>query len=122
MARGVRVRLKTSRFAVLTRQRRLTQGTDTGAELLAAARALLGAAGHTGPFRLVGMAAYDLVAGDAPRQSDLFADGSQRNLESTIDALAERFGDGALVRARDLGSGDTVAERRGSADNGVASH
>lgn len=107
-AGGVRLRLKTSRFALLARQRRLPRAADTAAELLAAARALLDEVDQPGPFRLVGMAVYDLAAEAAPRQLDLFANGARRRLEATIDALAERFGAGAVVRARDLRHQGTV--------------
>jgi len=108
VARGVRVRLKTNRFEMLTRQRKLRRPVDLGAELSAVGRSLLDRFDHRGPFRLVGMAAFDLAERDGCRQLDLFEDGAGRRLETAIDELAARFGGGALVRARDLADWGTV--------------
>jgi DNA polymerase-4 len=104
VASGVRVKLKTSGFQILTRQHRLTRPTDVADDLYAVAVGLLAEFGHAGPFRLVGMAAYDLAErdDDAP-QFDLFAGGARRRrLETAMDALAQRFGAGVLRRADDL--------------------
>ena len=109
VARGVRVRLKTQRFQMLTRQRKLKKPVDLGAELMAAGRSLLGQFDHPGPFRLVGMAAFDLAAREGDRQLDLFEDHAARELEATIDGLMHRFGRGVLIRARDLADWSTVA-------------
>ncbi|MEJ2132397.1 MAG: hypothetical protein P8Y95_12465, partial [Gammaproteobacteria bacterium] len=103
VAHGVRVKLKTTDFQILTRQRILGDPTDVADTLYAAGVTLLDEFDHPGPFRLVGMAAYDLVDLDAPRQGDLFANGLRsRGLESTIDGLAKRFGRDVVRRARDL--------------------
>ncbi len=100
---GVRTKLKTARFELLTRQMRLGQPTDVADTLYSASAGLLGAFDHPGPFRLVGMAAYDLVRGDKTRQLDLFAGGRRRRqLEAAIDDLAQRFGSTVLRRADDL--------------------
>ncbi|MDE0443553.1 MAG: DNA polymerase IV [Gammaproteobacteria bacterium] len=109
VARGVRVRLKTQRFQMLTRQRRLKKPVDLGAELMAAGESLLGQFDHPGPFRLVGMAAFDLAERKGDRQLDLFEDHAARELETTIDRLMHRFGRGVLMRARDLADSGTVA-------------
>ena len=102
VARGVRVRLKTQRFQMLTRQRKLRKAVDLGGELMAAGQSLLGQFDHPGPFRLVGMAAFDLAEREGHRQLDLFEDHAARELETTIDGLMHRFGRGVLMRARDL--------------------
>ena len=109
VAGGVRVRLKTSRFRMLTRQRKLRNPVDLGAELLAAGRSLLDQFGEPGPFRLVGMAAFDLTRRHGDRQPDLFEDHAARQLETAVDDLMRRFGRGVLVRARDLAAAGTVA-------------
>jgi len=109
VAHGVRVRLKTNRFQMLTRQRKLHQGVDLGAELLVAAERLLDQFDDPGPFRLVGMAAFDLAEREGDRQLDLFEDRAARELEMTVDDLMHRFGRGVLMRARDLGDWTTVA-------------
>lgn len=109
VAHGVRVRLKTNRFQMLTRQRKLHQGVDLGAELLVAAESLLDQFDDPGPFRLVGMAAFDLAEREGDRQLDLFEDHAARELEVTVDDLMHRFGRGVLMRARDLTDWATVA-------------
>ena len=104
LARGVRVRLKTSGFQMLTRQRLLATPTDLGSELLAVAKGLLGDFDHPGPFRLVGMAAFDLSWRTGPRQLDLFEDHARHELDLAVDRLIERFGRDVVMRARDLGA------------------
>jgi DNA polymerase-4 len=104
-ARGVRVKLKTNDFRVVTRQCLLTEPTDVAAVLFARAAGLLGELNDTGPFRLVGLAVYDIDVTDADgRQLDLLpaAGNRARRLETAIDALIGRFGAGAVQRAGDL--------------------
>ena len=110
VAGGVRVVLKTSRFELLTRQRTLDRRVDLASEFFAVGRRLLDEFDHPGPFRLVGMAAFDLDWRRGPRQLDLFEDGQRRSLETAIDAVVSRFGRGAVVRARDLGHPGTVMD------------
>ena len=113
MAGGVRVRLKTSRFQMLTRQMLLAQPADTAESFLAAARTLLDHFDlqRDGPFRLVGMAVFDLRSqqDDSPAQAELFQPQPSRNLETTIDDLAARFGPEVVMRARDLLDPGTVS-------------
>ena len=139
VARGVRVRLKTTNSELLSRQRTLPKPIDTADALLGAAVPLLDAFDHPGPFRLVGMAAFDLSWRGDPTQLDMFdalqvkkpaerrvreasatnerltrsaaqsvRDGTRRDLEATLDELAEKFGGDVLVRASDLGRKHTV--------------
>ncbi len=108
VAGGVRVRLKTSGFDLISRQRKLSQPNDTEDILFSVACELLGEFEHPGPFRLIGMAAFDLDWRQEARQSDLFAADEPRRLETTIDGLIERFGKGTVVRAKDLERKDTV--------------
>ena len=112
VAKGVRVRLKTNRFEMLTRQRRLRKPADLGSEFLGAATRLLDDFGHAGPFRLVGMAVYDLAWRDEPLQLDIFEDAARHQLDTAIDRLIERFGAHAVMRARDL-------HQRGAVMDGV---
>lgn len=106
---GVRVKLKTADFKILTRQRVLSEPTDVADTLYGAGVSLLDEFDHKGPFRLVGMAAYDLVRLDDPTQVDLFTDSARsRRLESTIDGLVERFGRDVVRRARDLTQATTL--------------
>ncbi len=108
VARGIRVRLKTSRHEMLTRQRQLPKGCDTSDVFFAVCRQLLDEFDHPGPFRLVGMAAFDLDWRHQSQQLDLFENNSQRNLETTIDALITRFGKSTVIRARDLKHANTI--------------
>jgi DNA polymerase-4 len=106
LARGVRIKLKTTEFRIVTRQSVLAEPSDVGAVLFAKATSLLDEVGNSGPFRLVGLAAYDLSAAVTPeRQAGLLppAGNRERRLETTIDALADRFGRGVVQRAGDLG-------------------
>jgi DNA polymerase-4 len=103
LAHGVRVKLKTSDFQILTRQRQLEPPTDTAETLYDEAVSLLREFGHPGPFRLIGLAAYDLSKGDDPMQLELFgAQAKRRGLEAAIDDLIARFDEGVVRRAKDL--------------------
>jgi DNA polymerase-4 len=103
-AQGVRIKLKRADFRVLTWQCALAEPTDVGATLFDRAIELLAAITDPGPFRLVGLAAFDLGAKGDGRQLDLVpaADTRSRRLEVAIDELVERFGSGVVQRAGDL--------------------
>ena len=102
-ANGVRVKLKRTDFQVVTRQRALAKPTDVSVELYGAAAPLLDSMDLRGPFRLVGLGAFDL---DSPLEGSQIAlpivDGRARRLETTIDGLRERFGTSAVQRASEL--------------------
>ncbi len=103
VAFGVRVKLKTNEFRILTRQIQRQQPTDVAEELYADASIILDEFEQPGPFRLVGMTAYDLVAVDETAQLDLFGSGvRRRRLETAIDELTQRYGPNILRRADDL--------------------
>ena len=108
VARGIRVRLKTSRHEMLTRQRQLPKGCDTADIFFAVCCQLLDEFDHPGPFRLVGMAAFDLDWRQQSLQLDMFENDSRRSLETTIDALITRFGKSTIIRARDLKYAGTI--------------
>ncbi len=104
-ARGVRVKLKTTDFRVLTRQGVLGEPSDVAAVLFARATALLDELVDAGPFRLVGLAVYDIeVAAEEGAQLDLLPEAGYRarRLETAIDGLVSRFGSGVVRRAGDL--------------------
>jgi DNA polymerase-4 len=107
LAAGVRVKLKTASFQLMTRQRVLDPPTDVGKRLYEAALPLLDAFEYTEPFRLVGMAAFDLIRLDDPLQLDLFGAGTERarKAEVAMDAIRDRFGSDAVLRAETLGKG-----------------
>ena len=103
VAFGVGLKLKSSSFQILTRQRRLSEPTDVTETLYSVAVNLLNEVEHPGPFRLVGMFAYDFVGIEDRVQLDLFGThGRRRQLEVALDSLAERFGPNVVHRANDL--------------------
>jgi DNA polymerase-4 len=111
---GVRVKLKTASFRLLTRQRVLPEPTSSGDPLFAAALDLLDEFPMDEPFRLVGVAAFRLVPGGLPVQADLFEEPGRRKrvqLDRALDNLRSKFGDDAVKRASELGE-DPVGRRR----------
>jgi DNA polymerase IV len=103
VAFGVGIKLKTAGFHLVTRQHRLSEPTDVAERLYSVGVALLNHVEHPGPFRLVGLVAYDLVDINDLLQLDLLsAFARQRQLEIAIDGLAERFGTNVVYRADNL--------------------
>lgn len=103
-AAGVVLKLKTDRFAVRTRNARLPNPTVLPDRLFQAARALLVREVTGTAFRLIGIGAQPLVAGDLADHGDL-ADAETPRLaaaQAAIDALRQRFGEAAIGRGRSL--------------------
>jgi DNA polymerase-4 len=101
-ASGVGVKLKTSTFHILTRQRQLSDPTDVTEMLYTVGVDLLKAFDHPGPFRLVGMSAYDLATAGTWDQLDFFgASARQRKMDTALDHLTARFGENAVRRGSD---------------------
>ncbi len=104
LAGGVRVKLKTASFQGLSRQTQLKTPTDVGRELYQAALPLLAQFPTDEPFRLVGMAAYDIIRPTDPVQLRLFdARSGRADLERAMDKVRAAFGRDAVVRAERLG-------------------
>jgi DNA polymerase-4 len=103
LALGVGIKLKTSDFQIVSRQQRLSETTDVAERLYCVWVSLLEHVGHPGPFRLIGMVAYDLTGTSDVSQLELFGTLSrQRRLEVAVDNLIERFGTDIVHRANDL--------------------
>src|SRR5690606_20412530 len=125
--------LKRTDFRVLTRQCHLAAPSDVSAELFAAAQRLLRSFGDRGPFRLIGIAAFDLVERDDAHRAGLTATAEpqaltldfdagtatppapggaprRRELELALDRVAERFGATAVRRAAALQGPERVGE------------
>jgi DNA polymerase-4 len=105
VAKGVRVKLKTKDFRLLTKQTPITPPTDSAKTLLTTATALLQQFDLTEPMRLVGLAAFNLAADEDPAQGTLFVDEKnerQRRLEKTLDDLQHRFGNKVVKTGEDL--------------------
>jgi DNA polymerase-4 len=102
LARGVRVKLKTRSFQSRSRQVMLAEPTDLARTLYDVSVGLIDRFDHEEPYRLVGMAAFDLVCQETT-QGCLFEPGDrQRRLETALDELKVRFGEAAVLRAEEL--------------------
>ena len=99
-AATVHVKIRRADFVTFTRQRALGVPTNESAVIAVAAKELLAAWLGTQPraaVRLLGVGVSELQAGV---QQDLFAaPGVPARLDSTVDGIRERFGNGALTRA-----------------------
>jgi DNA polymerase-4 len=104
LASGVGLKLKTANFQLISRRHRLSEPTDIAERLYSVAVDLLEHVDHRGPFRLIGLVAYDLVGSADLAQPRLFNTlGRRRQLEVALDRLAERFGINVVQRAEDVG-------------------
>jgi DNA polymerase IV len=101
---GVRVKLKTSDFRILTRQRVLKRATSASDEIYEAAKGLLAEFRDPGPFRLVGVAAFNIHSGQDDGQIDFLAPQSAKSgrLDDVLDRVDARFGPGTVQRAGEL--------------------
>jgi DNA polymerase-4 len=97
-ARSIHLKVKYADFRIATRQETLPAPTDDGAEIYRVASRLLQKADAL-PVRLTGVHAGDL--GPAAPQLGLFdAETKKRErLNKSLDAIAEKFGPGAVLPA-----------------------
>src|SRR5262245_2407072 len=110
VALGVGIKLKTSDFQIVTRQQQLAVPTDIAERLYSVGVSLLDHVDHAGPFRLVGMVAYDLTESGDLMRLDLFSTRSrQRRLEVAVDHLIERFGVNIVHRGHDLANSTSAS-------------
>ncbi len=114
IARGVTLKYKYEDFKLVTRQITIDP-TNDGATLFAAARTLLARHPPDRPIRLCGVNAHSLGPPAAP---ELFARPNDKRdrLNATVDAVREKFGSDAIVRARlltiDESESDTLRDPR----------
>ena len=97
-ARSVHLKIKYADFRIVTRQETLASPTDDSSEIFRVAARLLGKV-EAHPVRLTGVHAADLSTGGS--QLGLFdAERKKRDrLNRSLDAIAEKFGAGAIVPA-----------------------
>jgi DNA polymerase IV len=105
-ARVVVLKVKTADFKLLTRRRTLPRASSDGNLIGETARALLRKLlPGLGPVRLTGVTAGGLERTESPRQLTFDEPAQERGEElgRTLDAIASKFGEGALVRGSNLG-------------------
>jgi DNA polymerase-4 len=103
--RVVTLKLKTKAFKTITKRQSLHQPTQMADTIYRVARSLYHAAGHTGPFRLLGVGISDLTsADDADREGDLLDPdaGRRANAERATDKIRAKFGSDAIKKGRAL--------------------
>lgn len=110
LSRTVALKLRFSDFTTISRSRTLAEPTDVSRRIYEAARELYDQANSSArPVRLIGVRAEQLV-GDGASALGLWDDDEDwREAEQAIDAIAERFGAGAVRPAALL---DPVIQRR----------
>jgi DNA polymerase-4 len=111
-ARGVRIKLKTSDFRILTRQMQLREITSTTDVIEQAALSLLEEVDDPGPFRLIGVAVFDMQTGAAGGQLDLLSTRvpAHERLDTVLDEVHRKFGPDSVRRAADLQSRTVFSE------------
>jgi DNA polymerase-4 len=109
-AAGVVLKLKTEKFAVRTRAQRLASPTRLPDTLFAAARALLAREVDGTAYRLIGIGAQPLAAGEDADPPDLADPDQPRRAaaQAAIDALRDKFGGAAIGRGRGFVPGPRV--------------
>jgi DNA polymerase-4 len=97
--RTVQLKVKLADFTLLTRRRTLETPTDDGQRLYREAADLLGRLALPRPVRLTGVSAQELVG--ARSQLGLFVEPDARSdrLNAALDAIAARYGQGAVTPA-----------------------
>ena len=98
-ARTVQLKVKLSDFTLLTRRRTLETPTDDGQRLYREAAELLARLALPGAVRLTGVSAQELVGQHS--QLGLFGEPEERSqrLNAALDAIAARYGQGAVTPA-----------------------
>ena len=110
----VTLKLKTARFAILTRRVTLPAPTQLADQLWRTARHLLAREIDGTAYRLIGVGGEGLVAATDADPADLFDDtrGKPARVERAIDDLRERLGPDAVIKGRGLGIAPSGAATR----------
>lgn len=116
VARTIAVKLRFGDFETITRAQTLAEPTDVAQRVAREARALYAASPVVGRgLRLIGVRASGLLPTGAVARGLWDDDEPWRDAETTIDAVAEKFGRGTVRRASLLRDS---APRRGSVPDG----
>lgn len=103
--RVVTLKLKDSKFKLITRRVTLPDSTQIADRIYRTARALFDQVPGDGPYRLIGAGLSDLVPEtDADRAGDLLDPnaGTRARAERATDEIRARFGENAIVKGRSL--------------------
>ena len=103
----VTLKLKTRDFKIITRAHKLSDPTNMADRLYRTAEPLLRRECDGRKFRLIGIGAGDLTAGVFADPPDLLDPdrGRRKQVESAIDAVRARLGDGAITKGRGFKGG-----------------
>ncbi|MGX1808421.1 DNA polymerase IV [Nocardia sp. NPDC055321] len=112
VCRTVVLRLRFDDFARATRSHTLAEATDSGTAIAGAARTLLTAALptiHERGLTLVGLSLTNLEHAATMQLTLPLEPRAESTLDSTLDALRDRFGAGTVTRAALLGRGEGMS-------------
>jgi DNA polymerase-4 len=100
--RSVALKLKTSKFKIVTRHQRLQSPTQLAELIFRAGEALLLKEARGTAYRLLGIGLEDLCDAEDADQPDLFSDGPKHHagIEKAMDAVRAKFGRKAIGKGR----------------------
>jgi DNA polymerase-4 len=98
-ARTIQLKVKLSDFTLLTRRRTLETPTDDGQRLYRVAADLLARLAPPRAVRLTGVSAQELVGGRSQLGLFVEPDARAERLNAALDAIAARYGQGAVTPA-----------------------
>jgi DNA polymerase-4 len=109
-SRTVQLKVRYSDFRTITRSHTLAEATDVAVEIARWGVALLDGVDLGAGVRLIGVSAQQLEPADAIQASLPFEEGvtaragheQRRRLEQSVDRVRDRFGDDAVVTARNV--------------------
>ncbi|MFE3187515.1 DNA polymerase IV [Nocardia sp. NPDC059240] len=113
VCRTLVLRMRFDDFGRATRSHTLPEATDSGEVILRAARTLLDAAlpliHERGGLTLIGLSLTNLDNADTMQMSLPFEARAESTLDTTLDALRDRFGAGTVTRAALLRRGEGLS-------------
>ena len=114
VGKSVTLKLKTADFRLVTRSRRLKSATQSAEEMFQVAEPLLVREADGRDFRLIGIGAHDLVEAGQVAQGDLFGGfgPAESKVDKALDAVREKFGDDAIIKAEALGQSSSGRDPR----------